>query len=274
MLGTAQWGHPYGVTNAAGRLADDTVADIVATAREWDIADIDTAAGYGDAQSRLRPFARDFSITTKVAGASDVQEQIHASLGDLGLDRLHGVLLHDWDTLDDASRRTAVTSLGRARDAGLVTHAGVSVYDASGVQSATEVFSSRSCALGIVQVPANVLDRRLDSSPALLDLAAQGAEIVVRSAFLQGVLVSTAGEHASHPDIWRFRAHAASTGQTPVAACLSHVRALTWATHVVIGVTSSAELNAACEAWASTPARLADASLASGDIDLLDPRRW
>jgi aryl-alcohol dehydrogenase-like predicted oxidoreductase len=274
MLGTAQWGTPYGVTNTAGRLPDDTVADIVATAREWDISDVDTASGYGDAQERLRPFAREFSITTKVAGAGDVEAQIRACLTDLGADRIHGVLLHDWDALDPDSRTSAVTSLGRARDAGLVTGVGVSVYDKGGVQGAVDAFASRSCPLGIVQVPANVLDRRLDESPLLRDLAAQGAEIVVRSAFLQGVLLSSEGRLSSHPDVWRFRADTESAGRTPLEACLSHVRALPWATHVVIGVTSSVELNAACEAWTSAPARLADASLGSEDLDLLDPRRW
>ena len=64
MLGTAQWGHGYGVTNAVGRLDDDAIADIVAVAREWDIDDVDTALGYGDAQARLRPFAREFAVTT------------------------------------------------------------------------------------------------------------------------------------------------------------------------------------------------------------------
>lgn len=274
MLGTAQWGTPYGVTNTAGRLDDGTVADIVATAREWDISDVDTAAGYGDAQARLRPFAREFSLTTKVAGAGDVEAQIRTCLADLGADRIHGVLLHDWDALDPHSRTSAVTSLGRVRDAGLVTHVGVSVYDEEGVQTAVDSFASRSCPLGIVQVPANVLDRRLDESPSLLDLAAQGAEIVVRSAFLQGVLLASEGRHASHPDVWRFRADTESSGRTPLEACLSHVRALPWATHVVIGVTSPIELNAACEAWASAPPHLAHASLGSGDLDLLDPRRW
>lgn len=274
MLGTAQWGTPYGVTNTAGRLDDATVADIVATAREWDISDVDTAAGYGDAQERLRPFARDFSLTTKVAGAGDVEAQIRASLTDLGVERIHGVLLHDWDALDPDSRTSAVTSLGRAHDAGLVTHVGVSVYDEGGVQSAVDSFTSRSCPLGIVQVPANVLDRRLDASPTLLHLAEQGAEIVVRSAFLQGVLLASEGRHTSHPDVWRFRAETESTGRTPLEACLSHVCALPWATHVVIGVTSPVELNAACEAWASAAPRLAAVSLGSEDLDLLDPRRW
>lgn len=274
MLGTAQWGDPYGATNAVGRLSDSAVADIAAVAREWDIASVDTAAGYGDAQRRLRPFAHDFAITTKVTGAGDVAGQIASALDDLGLARLHGVLVHDWDVLDDVSRTRAVRELGRLLDSGTVARAGVSVYDDEGLAHAAEVFASRGCRLGVVQVPANVLDRRLDGSPTLASLAAEGAEVVVRSAFLQGVLLAEAGGLTEHPDVARFRASASAAGSTPMAACLAHVRSLPWATHVVVGVTSPAELEQVCETWASVTPRAADASLASSDLELIDPRRW
>ena len=51
VLGTAQWGNAYGVTNAVGRLADSELATIVAAAHEAGITQVDTARGYGDAQA-------------------------------------------------------------------------------------------------------------------------------------------------------------------------------------------------------------------------------
>jgi hypothetical protein len=59
-----------------------------------------------------------------------------------------------------------------------------------------------------------------------------------------------------------------------MAACLEHVRSLPWATHVVVGVTSAAELEQVCETWAAITPRAADAALASSDVRLIDPRRW
>jgi len=100
VLGTAQWGDSYGVTNAVGRLSDEEIASIVAVARESGIAEVDTARGYGDAEARLRPFASEFGVTTKVSGAGDVFAQVEGSLIELGVDSLAGVLIHDWDVLD------------------------------------------------------------------------------------------------------------------------------------------------------------------------------
>jgi len=286
-LGTAQWGQGYGVTNAVGRLSDEAIADIVAVAREWDIDSVDTAMGstagqYGDAQARLRPFAHDFAITTKVAGAEDVTEQVLAAQRQLGVDRLHAVLVHDWDALEDDDRRRAVRSLGRLLDSHGIERAGVSVYDEAGVSSAIETFASRRCPLTAVQVPANLLDRRLERSAPLIHLHQQGAEIVVRSAFLQGVLLAasslpgSAESLANHPDVCAYRDWCLESDPSVslASACLSHVRALPWATHVVVGVTSSMELTEICEAWHEHGPKLAPDSLGSSDLDLIDPRRW
>jgi len=273
VLGTAQWGNAYGVTNAVGRLADSELAAIVAVAHESGVTQVDTARGYGDAQVRLQPFARDFAVTTKVAGGGDVLAQVNASLAELGLDSLDGVLIHDWDALDCKGQGMSVLSYGQLLDSGKVSRVGVSVYDAAGLESAVSTFDAGGVPLGVVQVPANVLDRRLDESSPLMDLAAGGAQVVVRSAFLQGVLLSRGGGLADHPDVVWFRESVGSDASW-LEACLAHVRGLRWATHVVVGVTSAAELGEIVAAWNASEPAIADTSLGSSDVDLIDPRRW
>ena len=272
MLGTAQWGNAYGVTNAVGRLADDEIASIVRVALDSGITEVDTARGYGDAETRLRPFARDFALTTKVSGGGDVLAQVDASLNDLGVESLDGVLIHDWDALDCKGQGMSVLSYGQLLDSGKVSRVGVSVYDAAGLESAASTFDAGGVPLGVVQVPANVLDRRLDSSPLLMDLTAAGTHVVVRSAFLQGVLLAPGGGLADHPDVVRFRE---SFGLTSLLeACLGHVRGLPWATHVVVGATSPHELIDIVAAWTSVDPATAPSHLGSMDPDLIDPRRW
>ncbi len=274
-LGTAQWGSSYGATNQVGRLSDVAVADIVSVAREWGITDVDTAANYGDAQRRLRPWAADFTITTKVDASRDVGEQLFDVLRDLEVDSVDTLLLHDWDEVDDEARERAVRSLRRAVHDGLVMHAGVSVYDEAGVATAVAAFDRARLPLGALQVPANLLDRRLDESTLLNDLARAGCDITVRSAFLQGILLTESGGRADHPATVRFREWVAATDAGSLtAACLGHVRALPWASHVTVGVTSARELSEICEAWASTPPRPAPTELGSDDLSLIDPRRW
>ena len=57
-------------------------------------------------------------------------------------------------------------------------------------------------------------------------------------------------------------------------ACLAHVRGLPWATHVVVGVTSAAELHEIVDAWNVCEPAIAESRLGSSDVDLIDPRRW
>lgn len=274
VLGTAQWGDAYGVTNAVGRLTDAQIAEIVAVARDAGVVEVDTARGYGDAEQRLKPYAREFSVTTKVAGGGDVRSQVEESLRTLDIGSLASVLVHDWDSIDCKGHGMSVLGFSELLDQGLVQRAGVSIYDAEGLASAVETFDAAGVPLGAVQVPANVLDRRLDGSALLRDLVNAGTQVVVRSAFLQGVLLSAGGGLADHPDVTRFRSGVDASGASLLEACLAHVRALSWATHVVVGVTSASELSQIVAAWnACTPERASE-SWASDDPALIDPRCW
>ena len=274
MLGTAQWGNAYGVTNAVGRLSDEDLALIVEAALEAGISEVDTARGYGDAEQRLKPFAPQFAVTTKVNGGGDVVAQVSDSLVALGVDSLAGVLIHDWDELDCKGQGMSVLAFQQLLDAGTAARVGVSVYDGAGLESAVATFDAAGVPLGVVQVPANVLDRRLDASAVLADLASAGAHVVVRSAFLQGVLLSTGGGLADHPDVARFRSSVESQGSSLLEVCLAHVRALPWASSVVVGVTSADELREITAAWSACSPTVAPAEWGSDDVELIDPRRW
>ena len=273
VLGTAQWGHAYGATNTAGCLQDEEISALVDASSKAGIVHVDTARGYGDAEARLRPFSRSFQVTTKISGGDDAGDQVSASLEDLGVRLLDAVLIHDWDSLDDSSRTVAVRGLGRLLDDGVASRAGVSVYDVVSLEAAADVFYAANVPLQAVQVPANVLDRRFDESAVLADLAAAGAHITARSAFLQGILLSTSGGRADHPDVVKFR-ESIGRQASSLEACLGHVRGLPWVTHVVVGATSARELSEIVAAWQSCSPGLLDASLASSDLDLIDPRRW
>lgn len=274
ILGTAQWGDAYGATNTVGRLADEELAKIIEVAHEAGIGEVDTARGYGDAELRLRPFTSSFSVTTKVSGSGDVVAQVSDSCSLMGVDSLAGVLIHDWDSLDCKGQGMSVLAFSQLMDSATIARVGVSVYDAAGLESAVATFDAAGVPLGAVQVPANVLDRRLDSSSVLMELAASGAQIVVRSAFLQGVLLATGGGRADHPDVVRFRSGVESSGSSLLEVSLAHVRALPWVTHVVVGVTSATELREIVAAWSVRDPEMAPAEWGTGDLALIDPRRW
>ena len=273
VLGTAQWGADYGVTNAIGRPTDADVERQLVPARECGITSLDTASAYGDAHERIRLLAPEFAVVTKVSGARPDQlaELVDDARVALGSPMLNGVLLHDWDALDSMTVEAAARELELQRAQGVTSAVGVSVYDEGAVARALGAFQS----LDIVQVPANALDRRLDSSAILDEVRVRGGRVQVRSALLQGVLGSDADNpFGSHPAVQSWFAHCRAQGVTPLAAALAHVKALPWCDEVVIGVADASQLEQIINAWSSVEAHLAPASLGSEDLALIDPRTW
>ena len=274
VLGTAQWGSGYGITNAVGRLSDDECAAIMDVALGSGVGAVDTALSYGDAQVRLRPWAPDVAITTKVSGI-DAIGQLSECLDALAVTSIDCLLLHDWDALAPGERTSAVEALGVIADRALAERVGVSVYDESGIASAVEVFGERGVPLGVVQVPANALDRRLDEAEVMRLLNVSGTRVQVRSVFLQGLLAGPSDAAlANHPDVVAFHTRCASAGMNPVVIALGHIRSLTWADDIVVGVASARELADIISAWNEIEPQRAHPQLASTDLDLIDPRLW
>jgi len=272
MLGTAQWGSAYGITNISGRPSDGELSDLVAEARRAGVAAFDTAGAYGDAEARLRPWASGFQVTTKVQGAdpNKIQSQLSSSLQTLGVGCVHACLLHDWSTLDEVQARVAADQLRVLRDSGMVRLIGVSAYDEGEVALAQTVFGD----LDVVQVPINALDRRLENSAVLKALSEQGAEIQVRSVFLQGLLAGRSDtDLGRHPDVVGFHDYCAQQGQGPIEVALGFVKGVPWVSRVVVGVTGVDEFKGILKAWDSA-VEIRPEVLGSSDLTLLDPRRW
>ncbi|MBX3193988.1 MAG: aldo/keto reductase [Microbacteriaceae bacterium] len=279
VLGTAQLGHPYGLTNEVGRLSDAGVAELLGVAVASGIRTVDTAEAYGDAEDRLgalMPSEARVGYVTKVAlppvGESDVPDRIAASLARLRVSTLHGLLLHRVADLVDGRHPLLLTQLRAARDAGLVRRVGVSVYDADDLELVLEVFPD----LDLLQFPGSVVDRRLLENSRIGTLAARGVECHVRSVFLQGLLLQDPAALAPRfaalgPALLRLDEHARERGVDRLALLLAAVR-VDEVAGVVVGATGAGELQQIVRSWdaRAEPVRGVD----TVDPALLDPRAW
>ena len=111
--------------------ADATLADV----GRWGINHIDTAASYGDAELRLRPWLAEHRdevfLATKTGErrGDAARAELERSLERLGVDRVDLIQLHN--LVDPDEHRTAfepggaVEALAAARDEGLASHVGV-----------------------------------------------------------------------------------------------------------------------------------------------------
>ncbi|MBI1351769.1 MAG: hypothetical protein GC156_11705 [Actinomycetales bacterium] len=274
MLGTAQWGLDYGVTNTSGRLTDEAITETLAVAAPLGIAALDTAPGYGDAEERIGHLAQGFLVQTKVAAAgasaTDLERSLEASTRRLGR-RVSRLLVHDWPALGESERTRVAGVLESARERGEVDLVGISGYEEADLLTALDAFRH----LDVAQMPASVLDQRLASSVAVRALRASGGLLQARSIYVQGVALADPRlvPRAAHPAVQALRQAANAHGTSPQVLCVAFVRATPWIDELVVGVTSALEL----ERWAAAWAANVDAdwsALATEDVDLIDPRRW
>jgi aryl-alcohol dehydrogenase-like predicted oxidoreductase len=276
LLGTAQWGMSYGVTNAAGRIPDLELAQVANLALSLGVNHLDTAPAYGDSETRIGNLDEHFRVQTKVSAASlrssEVIEFVESSIRDLRQDSLWSVLVHDWGLLKLSEREMALEALGEMRSAGTVERIGVSAYDESDLD---DVMTSR-VRIDVVQMPVNAIDQRLKDSTSIKSLRTQGVKVQARSIFLQGVLLDTSRSTASseHPDLLRLWNFLETQRFGPIEGCVGFIKSLAWVDEVVVGFATANQLNEFAKAWAAEIPDFDWSSVASTDLDLLDPRRW
>ncbi len=197
MLGTVQFGMPYGVANRTGQPEYHDVLAIVAAAVEGGVNCFDTAAAYGTSEevlgralhelgvadrvlvvTKVRPLNPDELADSTMASRA-IERSVDESRRRLRLDCLPVVLFHrepDAKYLDE---------LEELRTKGCLRHIGVSCDNRPG--RAAEIVAAGN--VSALQLPGNVLDRRHQNSGIFHEAASRGVAVFLRSVYLQGLLV-------------------------------------------------------------------------------------
>jgi aryl-alcohol dehydrogenase-like predicted oxidoreductase len=280
-LGTVQFGMPYGVANTTGQVTVDEAARILATAREAGMDTLDTASAYGESERRLGEIGvRGWRVVSKLPPLPDgtrdiahwVRTEARQSLTRLRLERLTGLLLH---RSSDLARHGdhMYEALDAIRREGLVEKIGVSIYHPEEL----DALDPRH-AIGLVQAPLNVLDRRLVTSGWLARLTGAGVEVHTRSVFLQGLLLMPRDGRPQSFDRWsslwdRWQAWLTASGLTPVEASLAYVRAIDGVDRIIVGVDTAHQLNEILGASRAHVPSFPD-DLVSMDLALISPSGW
>jgi aryl-alcohol dehydrogenase-like predicted oxidoreductase len=301
ILGTAQLGLDYGIANAAGRPSEAAAVTLLRTAIAAGVCTLDTARAYGLAEERIgkaldrRGQARPRVITkldplsalSDTAGAKEVNDAVEASLAAsreaLRCRKLDVLLLHRAAHLDNPLIRL---SLARAQSEGAFGQFGVSIQTPEEGMRAL-----REPAVGVLQMPFNLLDRRWRDSGFLDRLKetrrTRNLEIHVRSVYLQGLLA--AADPRAFPLVARVdpaavcafvRAAASALGRPePSALAMAYVRGQSWIDGIVVGQENEAQLHANLAAFEAPPLlasemREIEAAVPVLPDKLLNPALW
>lgn len=287
-LGTAQFGADYGISNKMGRPDEQEISRILFGALDAGLGYLDTASGYGDAESLIgRQLPRDcgLKIVTKIPAITSetigedykqlVLDSVVASLRRLRVDQLYGLLVHRADDLERPGWEYVVEALQTARERGWTLRVGASVYNDDEIA----LVESRFCP-GLIQLPYSVVDRRLANSRTLVRLSATGTEIHARSVFLQGLLLMPLdqlppyfaplrGEFALIRDVW------SKQRTTPLTGCLAGVLQQPEISAAIVGVNREGELREIIAAACEISVREIDTGeTPSIDPIYLDPSKW
>lgn len=281
-LGTVQFGLPYGIANRTGQVMRNEAAAILDYAWSMGLNTLDTAVAYGESEARLGEVGvGQWRVVSKLRAvpqsckdlAGWVQESLTGSLERLRIPRLRGLLLHRSQQLLSSQGDALYRALVILKEQGKVERIGVSIYGPDELDAIWPRYK-----LDLVQAPFNILDRRLAISGWLTRLHQAGAEVHVRSVFLQGLLLMEAVKRPATFDRWQalwqqWHRWLDDQALSPLQACLGFALSQPEIDRVVVGVDSLKQLQEILAAI-DTSVVIPPKTLMSEDLDLINPSNW
>jgi aryl-alcohol dehydrogenase-like predicted oxidoreductase len=205
-IGTVQFGLDYGVNNKLGRINKKDITDILKLCKEKDISTIDTAPIYGESEKSLGNgiiFKDFFSIVTKTEKCKKKQFDkecveffnytFNKSLINLRTSSVYGLLVHDPNDLLKTGSEMLYEWLVNLKKTSKVKKIGISAYSPKIVDKIISRYE-----IDLIQIPFNILDRRISETGLLKRIKAAGIEVHSRSPFLQGLLLMNPKSFPNH----------------------------------------------------------------------------
>lgn len=193
ILGTAQWGLNYGISNQKGKTQTPEIKAIIKLANANGCHTFDTSSAYGSSETIIGELTTDASeVITKLSTMKDritaeitpLKTELLASLVRLKRSHVSGLLLHDASDLLSPNAHKVFRQLEQLKELGYASKIGVSVYSFEEARRITRDFP-----LDIIQIPYNILSSTVENLYILGDLRSCGVEVHARSVFLQGLLL-------------------------------------------------------------------------------------
>lgn len=249
MLGTCQFGVPYGIANRSGQPSYETARSIIAAAYEGGINCFDTAAAYGTSEEVLGRIIGELGLADKVTVVTKgvrlldellpekdaekiITETALRSLERLRLKVLPVYLFHT----EEHFRH--IKALLKLKEKGLVRRVGVSVMTPD---ACLRIITSGLAEA--VQVPTSVFDRRYIRAGVFSEAKKRGVAVFVRSVYLQGLIFLPDAEtppelSAVIPVRRRIQSVANEAGINLAELAVRYVFSIPGATSVLVGVES------------------------------------
>jgi aryl-alcohol dehydrogenase-like predicted oxidoreductase len=274
-LATSQFGldQPPG---PRGKPREAEARDILSIAGRSGLSVLEVVRSSASADTLLRgalpqpnPFRMTLTAVRPDRGPEVVEAELRAQMLRLGVERVDTIVAPSATDLFSPLGPQLWDRLKALKDEGLCQRIGVPVY-----ASDDPVGVARRFKPDVMQAPASLLDQRLLLDGTLATIAEMGIEVHLRSIFLNGVLFLPPDRAPSHLKaaagrISRARRLIAEGKSDPLQAALGFALSRPEARHVLVGVTSAAEMSAVVAAAMSPPPDLDWDEMAIDDPEAL-----
>ena len=283
-LGTVQFGTDYGLNSLDGQVRPQEVKKILNYARSKQIVLLDTAPAYGNSEEILGGINNsEFQVVTKTRHfdtlkitndeVSLLNQDFNNSLKKLNQIKIYGLLIHNADDLLKPGGEKILDLLQKFKQTNKLMKVGVSVYDHIKLHSILDNFD-----IDMVQLPFNIIDKRMLDSGMLASLYKKGIEVHARSVFLQGLLLMSAKLMPSKFNRWNnlwklWHEWLHDNRISPVEASVRYAISFSEISKVLVGVDSVNQLKEIYKASSGTLPKIPD-ELQTTDADLLNPSNW
>jgi aryl-alcohol dehydrogenase-like predicted oxidoreductase len=283
VLGSAQFGMNYGISNTTGIVSQEKVKKILKISKLNKINMIDTAMAYGKSEEILGGCdISKFKIITKLNTQKSknfntqelVDKKIKSSIKKLKINSIYAVLIHNPNDFMGASGDTLLRSLHAQKNEGIIEKIGISIYHPQ------ELNCIKNLALiDLVQAPLNIVDKRLENSGWLSRLYNAGIEVHVRSVFLQGLLLMQRNKIPSKFERWshiwdEWISKLRENRLNAATVCLSYPLSLPEVDRVIIGIDNMAQLKEIISASKTKIDKKNWSFMESNDLMLINPSNW
>lgn len=283
VIGSAQFGNSYGISNKIGKVLPSEVDKILNIARTYNIDTIDTAISYGNSESVLGNVGvSDFKIITKLPQLPEnladmqgwIEKQIEGSLNRLDKNSIHALLVHNSESLEGKAGQMLGLVLDRLKSSGIIKKIGVSIYNPSALEKIMQ-----NANIDIVQAPFNIVDTCINSSGFLDILCKKGIEVHARSVFLQGLLLMDRNDIPKKFERWSklwnyWHDNLNNYNLDSLTQCISFVNSFSRIDRMVIGVETADQLQQIIDAINLNVVAFDWSQMSSNDDLLINPSNW
>jgi aryl-alcohol dehydrogenase-like predicted oxidoreductase len=284
VLGTAQFGLDYGINSTYGQVNSYEIKKILNFASLKHIDILDTAPAYGNCEKILgKKNISSFKVITKTRHFNCIEINNHHvdllyndfnnSLKLLKQDSFYGVLIHNADDLLKQGSKKLFDKLKEFKHKKMVSKIGASVYNHQQLQYIIDNYD-----IDLVQIPFNILDRRMLDNGMLNKLKKKNINVHARSIFLQGLLLMSRERmpvkfkrwHA----LWKIWYEWLNDNKmTPLEATLRYAVSFPGINKVLVGVDTKDQLEKIIESYYGALPEI-PSELYTNDVNLLNPSNW